>query len=107
MDAVDTSRIKEWDEQISAQLVPQFLDLFMTHFLLFQYENEVKILSKWTHNKLARAHFSDSSGDVSFYFIDFAFFFLPQLKVYIILNDPIFLATQEETTQKRFWDNCP
>ncbi|XP_044168400.1 myoferlin-like [Acropora millepora] len=29
------------------------------------YENEVKILGKWTHNKLARAHFSDSSGDLA------------------------------------------
>lgn len=28
------------------------------------YENEVKLLGKWTHNKLTRAHFSDSSGDL-------------------------------------------
>ncbi len=35
-------------------------------FLSIQYENEVKIISKWTHNKLStRPHFSDASGDVS------------------------------------------
>lgn len=28
------------------------------------YENEVKIISKWTHNKLTRAHFSDATGDL-------------------------------------------
>lgn len=28
------------------------------------YENEVKILGKWTHNKLTRSHFSDSTGDL-------------------------------------------
>ena len=38
------------------------INLFL--FCYFQYENEVKIISKWTNNKLTRPRFSDAAGEV-------------------------------------------
>lgn len=40
-----------------------FIYLFL--FCYFQYENEVKIISKWTNNKLTRPRFSDAAGEVT------------------------------------------
>lgn len=42
-----------------------FIYIIVLFFILIQYENEVKIASKWTHRLSTRPHFSDGSGDVS------------------------------------------
>ena len=60
----------EWSASSTASsivfpIILLFICLFIYFlFCYFQYENEVKIISKWTNNKLTRPRFSDAAGEV-------------------------------------------
>ena len=47
----------------------------------------MKIISKWTNNKLTRPRFSDSSGDVSTKLFNLKLAFLIEKKINILCND--------------------
>lgn len=51
--------------QETISLLHSIFIYIIVFLILIQYENEVKIASKWTHRLSTRPHFSDGSGDVS------------------------------------------